>query len=510
MIEELKKLCKVSNDTILREIKICYEKQGYINTAQEQYVKIALSKHGVEKPTTKSKPKKSTAPIHITITNQIALAGLTKNKAEAIKKKYTINNPKWFENSRMGRWQGDTPRFLFLWSEFEGIYYVPCGCLDELQEIIDTDTVILKDNTQNSPVEINFKGKLKDFQKDAVNDILPHNFGTLVAPTGAGKTVMGLYVVAGRKQKTLIIVHTKDLAHQWVERIHTFLDVKESDVGMIGAGKKKVGKKITVGLVQSIYSRIDELSNEFGNIVQDECHRTPSRSMSEAVNGFNARYKLGLTATPKRRDGLTKLIFWYLGDIRHEVNKKMLVDEGHIMMPWFILKNTEFIPEKDPVEEYSAMLKELTEDQERNNLIVTDISRQNKTCLIISDRTAHLKELQRSLKNRYKINSELLIGPTPNDERAEIISKVNSGKCQFLFATGQLIGEGFDCKNLDRLFITTPIKFSGRVLQYIGRIMRPADGKDRPIVYDYVDQYVDPLKNSARARIRVYGKENIK
>jgi superfamily II DNA or RNA helicase len=365
------------------------------------------------------------------------------------------------------------------------------------------------------PVDLSFNGELREIQTAAAYDMLGDDYGTLVAATGSGKTVIALYLIAERSQKTIIIVHTKDLAHQWIAQIKKFLLLGGDDVGLIGAGSNTVGNKITVALVQSVYKRVRELGDLFGMIVVDESHRVPSRTFAEAINAFNTRYRLGLTATPKRADKLHKLIFWTMGTIRHEIDKQELISQGHIMQPWFIMRPTQFAPEEDPTKEdqddiiYTQMISELCGNEERNRMIVDDIAQQTGSSLIISDRKWHLEEMSRLFTYYYGLHGEILIGSTRDKERKEIIARVNSGETQFLFATGQLIGEGFDCKELSTLFLTTPIKFSGRVLQYIGRIMRPAKGKERPVVYDYVDLLIPMLVRSAQARIRVYGKENI-
>jgi len=134
-------------------------------------------------------------------------------------------------------------------------------------------------------------------------------FGTLSAPTGSGKTVMALYMIAVRKQPALIVVHNKDLALQWVDRIGEFLKISEKDVGFIGGGKNNIGEKITVSLVQSLYKCAEDTARHISFLIVDECHRCPSRTFTEAVSEFDSRYMLGLSATPYRRDQLSKLIF---------------------------------------------------------------------------------------------------------------------------------------------------------------------------------------------------------
>lgn len=452
--------------------------------------------------------------IKIKIANRIHLFNLPEEIRDSLTETLTMPNPKWFENEKMGYWNGNTPRWLCFYTESKNRISVPVGILagviEHLSHNLYHDKYDVYDAAVNEPALFKSKIKLRPFQEGACGRILTYRYATLEAPTGSGKTVMGLYLVARRQQKTLIIVHTKELAYQWVDRINTFLEIKNK-IGFIGDGKYSIGEQITVGMVQSIYKRIPELKKEFGHVICDEAHRCPSREMSEAIAGFHAKYKLGLTATAFRRDGLSKCIFWFLGPLIHKVDKEDLFEEGHILEPEYRMVGTDFEPEHDAVAEYSKMLSELTRDEKRNRLICSDVSKfvgSDKCCLIISDRKAHCYELMLILQMK-DIRASVLTGETPKKERKEIVANIEPGKIQFVIATGQLIGEGFDCKNLDVLFMATPIRFNGRVLQYIGRIMRIREGKDKPIVYDYVDRKVGVLYNSAEGRKRVYGEENV-
>ncbi|MDJ0820002.1 MAG: helicase-related protein, partial [Desulfobacterales bacterium] len=245
-----------------------------------------------------------------------------------------------------------------------------------------------------------------------------------------------------------------------------------------------------------------------GFLIVDECHRCPSRIFTEAVTGFDSRYMLGLSATPWRRDKLSKLIFWHLGDVHYEVDKKHLVRSGDVLPAEVIVRKTNFKPYHDPVNEYSKMLVELTADTERNVLITGDVAReiseQNGISLVLSDRKAHCDNLRALLKLRYKIDAELLTGDLNPNERQAVIDRLNRKEVRVVIATGQLIGEGFDCRELSTLFLATPIRFSGRVLQYLGRVLRPAPNKKMARVFDYVDVHVDTLTKAAAARQKAY------
>jgi superfamily II DNA or RNA helicase len=359
-----------------------------------------------------------------------------------------------------------------------------------------------------APVETVFHGSLKPFQAEAVGGMLAKDFGTLCAPTGSGKTVMALFMIAQRRQPALVVVHTRELARQWVDRAAAFLGIAADEIGFIGDGKQRLGKAVTVALVQSLYKRSADVAPRIGFLLVDECHRCPSRTFTEAVTAFDARYMLGLSATPWRRDNLSRLIFWHLGDVHHQVDHKRLLRSGDVLPAEVVVRETAFKPFHDPVTEYSRMLLELTTDDDRNRLIAADAAREARrgegVCLVLSDRRRHCHALHALLRYRHGIAAGILTGELGPAEREQVLEQVNQGRLQALVATGQLIGEGFDCSNLTTLFLATPVRFSGRVIQYLGRILRPAPGKTRARVFDYVDVAVEPLRKAALARQRVY------
>lgn len=450
----------------------------------------------------------------ITIKENLRLKNVPPELMEMLVEKLQFLNPKWLENERMGRWNRGTPRLLKFYDKVgrSGLW-IPRGYIRHLINTCSRQGVKIRIDDQRrmvKPVSFSFKGRLKPFQEIAVDKMLAKDFGTLSSATGSGKTVMALYIISRRKQPALIIVHTKDLAAQWVERIESFLGIESETIGFIGSGKKVIGDKITVALVQSLYKCAEEVAEKIGFLLVDECHRCPSRTFTEAVSSFDSQFMLGLSATPYRRDKLSKLIFWHLGDKHHEVDKSQLIETGDILPAKVIFRETNFTTRYDPVSEYSKMLTELATDTQRNILIASDVvgeaAKNSGICLILSDRKVHCENLQALLRYRFKLESELLTGDLDIGDRQKVLERINRGQVQVIIATGQLIGEGFDCKDLTTLFLATPIKFSGRLLQYLGRVLRPATGKKYAVVFDYVDVRVETLLKAANARKRVYRK----
>lgn len=427
-----------------------------------------------------------------------------------IKERLTFENPEFIEANRMGRSTWNIPREIRAYEIEGGLIILPRGFTRQFIRILQRAgcTYKIEDQRRALPeADFKFTGTLKDFQTEAVNAMLSRDFGTLSSPTGSGKTVMALAIIEARKQPTLIIVHSKELVNQWVERIGTFLGIPCNEIGIIGNGKKTIGPRITIGIINSIHKVSLEIREHFGHVVVDECHRVPARTFTEGLKNFDARYMLGLSATPWRRDKLSRLIYWNVGDVVHKIDQDALMDSGDILRAEVIIRETDFRTSFDPSEQYSLMLSELTENHKRNALIVQDVTQEAEecsgVCLVLTDRKAHVEALVVMLQEKG-LNAKGLHGDFSNRERQAVVENLNSGAVKALVATGQLIGEGFDCKELSSLFLACPIRFDGRLLQYLGRVLRPAPGKDKARVFDYIDHNIGVLENSARARQRAY------
>jgi superfamily II DNA or RNA helicase len=446
------------------------------------------------------------------ISHKLFLSEVPEAVAEQVMAELTLENPKWLENLKMGRTNFRVSRHLKYYSARKcGGLILPRGYGGRLARICSEhgEAVEYEDQRRSLPeADFTFGGELRPYQLTACEAMLRRRFGTLCAPTGAGKTVCGLWLIANRRQPALIVVHTRDLAMQWVERIEQFLGIPAREVGMIGSGKSRVGERITVATVQSVYARAKDLKKRIGHLVVDECHRAPSRTFTAAVTAFDSAFSLGLSATPYRRDGLTQLIFWHLGDMHARIDGEALMDSGAIMRPEIRIRTTEFHTRRDPSEEYALIIADLTEDPDRNRLIVDEVARELRdgggVALVLSDRKGHCRALQSLLEEQHGIAGAVLTGDTPLPERKELVARIQDGREQVVFATGQLIGEGFDASNLTSLFLATPVKFSGRLIQYLGRVLRPSAGKAQPKVYDFVDHRVGVLDAAARARAVVY------
>ena len=412
---------------------------------------------------------------------------------------FTLPNPEYIAARKAGRYTGHLdPRLYFCQTENRKLT-MPRGTANTVwRRAREHGPVEVEDNRLVLPeIDLTIRGSQRPYQQQAAAGATESTMSVVEAGTGSGKTVMACAIIAARKQPALVLVHNKELLHQWCERIEQFLGV---EAGLIGDSQFNV-RPVTVGIVNTVRNRLDELVDRFGHVVVDECHRVPASMFTETVTAFTARCLLGLSATPFRNDGLDSLIGWFVGEHRVQVDMAVLHQVGAVLRPKIVERETDFQYRYD--DDYPQMLKALTEDQARNEIIVADIrqqAKQGQTSLVVSDRVAHLERLA---ELAGVTGTRILTGRVSKNERQEIVTDLRAGKVPVILATLQLIGEGFDCPGLDSLLITTPVRFSGRLKQVVGRVLRPAEGKI-PVVIDYHDSRVGLLSYQAKCRRRVY------
>ena len=439
----------------------------------------------------------------LTIGSQCCLTGIPLDLEKALKERLTIDNPEYLAAKKYGRWIGKklTPQLKYYEPVVGGLTF-PRGFGNQAvlmcRKLLGGDPKIV-DNRKLLPEHgFVFQGALRPYQEDAVTAADNRSMGVIEAGTGSGKTVMALALIARRRQPTIIIVHTKELLYQWCERIEQFLG---EGAGVIGDGKFSVAP-VTVAIVNTARKRVTELVPHFGQLIVDECHRVPASLFTDVVSSFDCHYLLGLSATAFRSAGeMTKLIYYFMGDRIHRVDTNELKATGAILAPQVIRTSTSF--SYNYRGDYQALIKALVRHEGRNEQILGDIVRvavepDSGTVLVVSDRVSHCQLFTDKLRQRG-LRAELLSGQVPPDIRNTVVEQVRRGELDVLVATLQLIGEGFDCPGLSTLFLTTPISFEGRLLQVIGRIMRPAANK-RARVFDYVDENVPALMRSAKTR----------
>jgi superfamily II DNA or RNA helicase len=339
--------------------------------------------------------------------------------------------------------------------------------------------------------------------------MLAHDAGVLVAPPGTGKTVIACAAIAARQLPTLVLVHRRPLLEQWRTRLEATLGLSQKEIGQVGGGRRRRSGMVDLATIQSLKA-IDDLNEFFsgyGMIVIDECHHLPAFSFEACVRRAPSRFFLGLTATPYRRDSLQEIIAMQCGPIRHRV----ATNEGPASSLTLDLRVRETAfglgdAADAPIQEIFRLL---VEDDARTELVCADVVaalRAGGRCLVLSQWKEHCRLLANRLQARGA-SPFVLEGGLGKRARAAIVERIENASPAdelVVVATGQYLGEGFDCPQLDTLFLAFPIAFKGRLVQYTGRLMRTHEEKRSVRVYDYADTRVPVLRKMHMRRLATY------
>ena len=454
------------------------------------------------------------------IDNQIYIKKLKllPNEITYLKRLASFTNPKFYElqKLRMPIFYKTTPRIISCFEEDERFLILPRGCLENIKEICEKSNVklILKDKREKGiKVEYKFNGKLNKKQEKAMNKLISYETGVLCATTGFGKTVIGANIISKLKINTLVIVNRNNLLSQWKEKLSYFLDLNKKEIGQCGASKESLNGRLDVATFQSLSKKddIEELVRNYGLIIVDECHHVAAFSFEKVLKAVRSKRVYGLTATPTRKDGWHKIIYMQCGNIRVRVSNKEL-KQNKSMEHTVIVKKTnyKYISTEDKEKVHiSEILNDMCHNIFRNSLIVDDISKcilEGRIPIVLTERVEHLDILKNQLK---EINVPIVIykgnmGKKKTKEIQETIKDADkNNKPRIILATSSSIGEGFDDSRLDTLFLTMPVSWKGRIIQYVGRLHREHENKDKVIVYDYLDN-MKILEKMYNRRIKGY------
>jgi superfamily II DNA or RNA helicase len=449
--------------------------------------------------------------IHITLNNLISIPRhhLTRELLEYLKVNLNFMNADFLIRKKAGKSTYQTEAFFKILGEKDDSVDIPRGFIGKLLRFCKEKNIPhqLKDERRKLE-EIEFKSdiSLYEYQKGAVGITNKKDFGVIVAPPGAGKTVIGLSIIAVKRQPALIIVHRKQLFDQWLERIESFLGIPKFRIGKIEGGKCELGHEITVAMIQSLLGSDlpDSLHHAFGIILVDECHHIPAKTFRAAIQGFHSYYLYGFTATPKRKNGDEKLMFFHIGDIIYEVNVPTN-EPNHTEQLSVIVRETDlFTPFNSKTDNTETLLPILIHDTARNELIVNDIKREvtaGRKVLVLTERKTHTVILNQYLKSTAE--TIILTGDDSAQTRKLKQEQIHDRNFQVLIATGQFIGEGTDIDALDCLVLAYPFSFEGKLIQYLGRVQRSII---KPVIYDYRDRKIEYLENLFKLRNRYYRK----
>jgi superfamily II DNA or RNA helicase len=447
---------------------------------------------------------------------EIPTAGLPASLVASLKRLATLANPGLFEKQRLRFGTYNIPRFIFCGEMHQDRLILPRGVTDSAQELFRKAGGQLgyeDQRPQRNTCEFAFHGELTPDQQSAVTAMLAHDDGVLLAPPGAGKTVMGCAIIAARKTPTLILVHRKPLLDQWRPRLETFLGLEKKEIATLTAEGVPEGTSVAIGMIQTFAKspHPGALFAPFGQVIIDECHHVPAASFEAVMKASTARHFLGLTATPNRKDGLQKILFLQCGPIRHkmepepdpDIKRVLIVRDIHLGLPQEELRM--------PVHQVWDLL---ANHEERNRIIAANIGealRDGRRCVVLSDRKAHLVVLEKlaaGIAKEHAARIHRIDGAMGRKTRAALFAQIaahaETDGGFVLFATSSLVGEGFDLPELDTLFLTLPVSFKGRIIQYADRLHRACEGKTEVRIYDYVKPEHPLTSHMFRKRLAAY------
>lgn len=447
--------------------------------------------------------------IYITKKNCIEITA-DKHLEEMVKRDCTLKNPLFISNEKHGYSNYNTEEYLELYKDLPHCLEVPRGYLSYTanKDVIDylfSNEIDFKDESISVPVKFRKKLigiKLRNYQDKALKEVGKKTAGIIVAPTGSGKTIIALDLIKRLGQKTIIVVHRKELASQWMEAIKERFGF---EAGFLGSGKFK-DSKIIVAMLQSIVPYFEKVGidgfPEFGNFIMDECHHCPCNQLMKAQELLHAKYRFGFTATPNRADGLERVIYLTMGSIISEISRNTVENIGGTVPIYVKSLNTDFQPCQ--CDSWSEYINEVSNSYNRNFLILRIALKQELPVLILVDRIAHADNLAKILTEN-NINYELAHGKTK--DKKTMLERIR--KAKITIGTTSLIGEGIDVSSWGVMIMGSPISSQVKLMQTIGRVSRPSKGKDKGIVFDLKDD-CGFSGSSFKKRIKMYDEADIK
>jgi superfamily II DNA or RNA helicase/very-short-patch-repair endonuclease len=434
-------------------------------------------------------------------------AGLPPALRNALVRLAAFQNPEFYRAQAMRLLTHDKPRIICCAEEHAEHIGLPRGCLEEVLALLKTLKVRVELSDQRfggRAVDLSFVGELTPEQAKAGAAMLAHDFGILSATTAFGKTVVGAWLMAQRGVSTLVLVHREQLMRQWVERLAQFLNLGTMEIGRWGGGRKKLGGRVDVALIQSVVRRgvVHDLVADYGHVLVDECHHVSAHSFELVVRRARARFVTGLSATLTRKDGHHPIIRMQCGPVRHRVDARQQA-AARPFTHEVVVRPTGFFPEGTPEadarREFQRLCDAVMRSTTRNALIVAEVVeavRAGRSPVVLTERTEHLDLLVAGVRAAGVPHVIALRGGLGRKALAAVLEQLNAvpaGEGRVLVATGRFLGEGFDDARLDTLFLTMPVSWRGTIAQYAGRLHRQHAGKTVVQVHDYADLDVPML-----------------
>lgn len=466
----------------------------------------------VEIPVTGPLPER----IEFVLSDQIYLPKeyLTPSLRNRLLRLAAFQNPEFYKAQAMRLPTYEKPRIIACAEEFEAHLALPRGCLEEMSGLFRELGIRYRRKDKRFrglTLDVTFQGILREDQRKAAEELMRHDIGVLSATTAFGKTVLAAWMIAERGVNTLVLVNRRQLMDQWVERLVEFLGLDAKDIGCLGGGRRKLKGKVDIALLQSVVRKgmVDDRVAEYGQVIVDECHHVSARNFELAVRRAKAKYVLGLSATVTRKDGHHPIVFMQCGPVRHRVEATTHAGTASLVRQ-ILVRPTRFqlpvLEEETGFPDFTRLMDCLMHDETRNEFICGDIRRaveQGSSVLVLTERTEHVEMLDTRLRESG-LKVVAIRGGMGKKDLREKLDALQASRSTVLVATGRFVGEGFDHARLDTLFLAMPVSWKGIVAQYVGRLHRLDEGKDKVRVYDYADLEVSMLGRMFDKRCREY------
>lgn len=321
-----------------------------------------------------------------------------------------FQNPEFYKAQAMRLSTFGKPRVIACGEDLAHHIALPRGCVAELKALLQAHWIkpeIRDERFAGTRIDIEFCGQLRPLQQEAVSKVVDHDEGILCAPTAFGKTAVGAWLIAARKVNTLILVHRQQLLDQWRGRLAMFLGLPANAIGQIGGGKTNRTGILDVAVIQSLHRKeeVKDFVAEYGQIIVDECHHISAFTFEQVMRQVKAKYVVGLTATPTRKDGRHPIIYMQCGPIRFNLGARAMTETTpfeHRVIP----RMTNFRLQADPKDlTIQDVYAALVDDTARNEMIAGDLLRSlesGRSPLLLTGRTEHLKFFASKLEGAIK------------------------------------------------------------------------------------------------------------
>lgn len=429
-----------------------------------------------------------------------------------LKKTLEWDNPEYYKRQEKGLSTWNTPQKIVLWQAKGNKLIVPFGMLQFLWKsginVVPSEHL----TGQKKHFSASIDG-LYDYQQKALESALKAKNGVLVAPCGSGKTQIGLAICGALGYRTLWLTHTHELLKQSMDRAKNCLG--SVPLGTITEGKINASDGITFATVQTMAKiNLHEFHDFFDVIIVDEAHRCVGTPTSltmfyKVVSSLSARYKFGLTATPKRADGMEKAMFALLGPKFYEISRE---DVKGATVPLNVIEpietgwepDFEKVLNPDGTLNYTSLITDCVENEKRNKVVadVINTAAKDGTTLVLSERVAHLEKLAQMCN--YSNGN---LSSSKKSERKNLLKSVSDGEIRVLFATYAIAKEGLDIPCLQHLVMASPVKDEITVTQSAGRVMRRYHDKECGYILDFSDN-MRMLQKWLQKRMKIYEKIN--